>query len=80
MPKVKDIEKPIPKIYRRNFEDIAMFWYVKGQKDIVPAISIEKAMYNFFKAVCEEDYNIESAMTTYSRMQREFYENNKSSV
>ena len=69
----------IPKIYRRNYEDIAMFFYVTGQRVILPALSIEKALYNFFKSVREEDFNIESARVTFQNLQKEYYESTKTS-
>lgn len=74
MPKVKESEKVIHKIYRRKYEDIAMLFWVDGQRDLVRALSVEKAMYNFFRFIGEEDFNIESAMTNYQRLKREFYE------
>lgn len=76
MPKIKT-DKLIPKIYQRRYEDIALFFYVMGQRDIVPAITVEKAMYNFYKAIGEEDFKIESSLTTFSRLQKEFYESSK---
>lgn len=79
MPREKSSEKLIPKIYRRKYEDLAMFFYIEGQRDILPALTIEKAMYNFFKKIREEDFNIESSMTTFVRIQKEYYENSKTS-
>ena len=49
-----------------------MFFYVNGQRGLVPAISVEKAMYNYFKFISEEDFNIESSIVTYYRIQKEF--------
>jgi hypothetical protein len=72
--KYKDI---IPRIYQRSYYDIALFIYVTAQKDIMPAISIEKALYNFFKRMCIEDFNIDSALTTYFRMQKEHFDSIK---
>jgi hypothetical protein len=77
MSKVKPSEKLIPKIHRRNYSDLSMFFFVWGQKSIMPAISIEKAMYNYFVAVGENDFNVECSLTTYARMQKEFNENAK---
>lgn len=76
MPKLKT-DKLIPKIYRRGYEDLAMYFYVMAQRDIVPAITIEKALYNFYKSIGEEDFNIECSMTTFFRMQKEYYESSK---
>ena len=64
----------IAKIYRRQYEDLSMYFFVVGQRSIVPAISIEKAIYNYFRFIKEEDFNIESCQVTFTRIQREFYE------
>jgi hypothetical protein len=80
MPKEKEYEKLIPKIYRRKYEDIALLFFVDGQRSIMPAISVEKALYNFFKYISEEDYNIESALTTYQRLKKEYYESSKTHI
>lgn len=67
----------IPKIYKRNYSDLSMLFIVEGQRLIMPAISIEKALYNYFKYIEEENYNIESALTTFQRLKRELYESAK---
>ena len=73
----KNYTKIIPRLYRRKYEDIAMLYYVEGQRDIMPAVTIEKALYNFFRNIGEEDFNIESAMTTYQRLKKDFYASTK---
>jgi hypothetical protein len=80
MPKERISEKLIPKIYRRKFEDISMLFYVMGQRDIMPAISIEKAMYNYFRRIRDEDFNIESALATFGKLQKEYYESAKKDI
>ncbi|HZK60713.1 MAG TPA: hypothetical protein VFC41_01465 [Anaerovoracaceae bacterium] len=80
MAKEKASEKLIEKIYRRKYEDIAMVFFVDGQRSIVPAISVEKALYNFFKHIGEEDYNMESALTIYGRLKKEYYESTKTNI
>ena len=72
MPKLKDSERTIPKIYRRKYEDIAMLFWVEAQRDIVPAVTVEKSLYRFFVKCGIEDFNIESALVTYSRLKAEF--------
>jgi hypothetical protein len=74
MPKIKTSEKIIPKIYRRKYEDIAMYFFVEGQRQIVPAVTIEQALYNFFRFAQDEDFNIESAIVTFQRLRGEYYE------
>jgi hypothetical protein len=54
-----------------------MFFHVNGQRGLIPAISLEKALYNYFKFICEDDFNIESSIVTYYRIQKEFNESLK---
>jgi hypothetical protein len=77
MSKTKASEKLIEKIYRRKYEDIAMLFFVDGQRSLLPAISVEKALYNYFRHIGEENYNMESALTIYGRLKKEYYESSK---
>ena len=77
MPREKKFLGLIPAIYKRNYEDIGMFFFVEGQRNIVPALSIEIAILNYFKYCGVLDYNLESAMTLYARMKKEYYEDSK---
>ena len=77
MPKVIDSDKLIPKIYRRKYTDIGLFFYVEAQKGIMPAIPTSKAIENFYRYICEDDYDEQCARTTFDRMKREFYESQK---
>lgn len=74
MPKEKSYTSLLARIYKRNYEDIGMFFFIEGQRQIVPAITIEQAIYNYFRFMNIEDFNYESALTTYSRMKKEYYE------
>ena len=78
MPRGKEYLKLIPKIYKCSFEDLGMFFFVEAQKQIVPAITIEQSIYNFFRYIGEEDYNIESTMVTYTRIKKKYFEDQKS--
>lgn len=75
MSKEKEYMKIIPKIYKRNFGDLSMFFFVEGIRTIMPTVSIEKALYNYFKYIKEEDFNIESSITEFMRIKKDFYEN-----
>lgn len=77
MPREKLYMTLIPKIYKRNYSDISMFFFVEGQRSIMPAVSVEKALYNYFKYVDEDNYNIESALTTFQRLKKELYESER---
>lgn len=74
MPKEKPYKGKIAAIYKRNYEDIGMFYFVEAQRLLLPSLTIEKAIDNFHRFIGETDFNHDSAMTTYSRMKKEFYE------
>ena len=74
MPKEKPYNGKIAAIYKRNYEDIGMFYFVEAQRLLLPSLTIEKAIDNFYRFIGEKDFNHDSAMTTYSRMKKEFYE------
>ncbi len=80
MPKEKVFKSTIAHIYKRNYEDIGMFFFVEAQRMIVPAVTIEQAIDNFFRYMCIKDFNHDSAVTTYSRIKKEFYEVAKTSL
>lgn len=77
MPKEKEFLKLIPKIYRKNAECIMLFSWVKAQQQIVPTITIDQAIWGFFKFAHIDDWDIESARTTYARLQNDYYETTK---
>ena len=77
MPRKKGYIGIIESIYRWAFDDISLYFWVEAQRSIVPAITIEQAIYSYFKYLCIEDFNIESAIATYSRLKKQFYKPNK---
>jgi hypothetical protein len=77
MPKEKELTQCIPKIYKVNAENIMLFSWVSAQKQIVPTITIDQAIYNFYKFT-GIDWDIESARSTYVRLQKEYFEDCKS--
>lgn len=76
MPTESDYAKCIPKLYRRKYEDIAMLFFVEGQKSVVPTITIEQALYNFAKFTKIDDFDVKSASVTLSRLRAEFIDLN----
>lgn len=78
MPKEKNYTELIPRIYKRQYEDIGMFFFVEAQRQIIPLITIEQGIVNFFRYTGVKDFNLDSAMTTYTRLKTEFYEAAKS--
>ena len=77
MPRNKSYIGIVERIYRRNFTDVGMFFWVESIRSYIPTVTIEQAIYGYFKYLCVDDFNIESAMATYSRMKKEYYESQK---
>lgn len=73
MPREKEMTKCIPKIYKRNAENIMLFSWVNAQRQIIPTITNEQAIWNFFRYT-GVDWDMESAMSTYSRLQKEYFD------
>jgi hypothetical protein len=73
MPKEKDCTKLIPKIYKRNAENLGLFFFVNAQKQIIPTITLEQAIWNYFR-FSDIEWDMESARATFTRLQREFYD------
>lgn len=76
MPVEKPLNKLIPKIYKYNFESYGLFFFVKGQQQIFPTMSIDQAIMNYFRfsKIDIDDWDLRSASTTYHRMQHDFYD------
>lgn len=55
-----------------------MFFFVEAQRMIVPAVTIEQAVDNYFRYLGVRDFNHDSAVATYSKLKREYYESQKS--
>jgi hypothetical protein len=81
MPRSKKYENKIPVFYRKSTLDIMMFTHVTAIREYsgVDAngnytISIEEAINNFFDLyyISLDDYPMESALTTYTRMNHNF--------
>jgi hypothetical protein len=77
MPKEKACLKLIPRIYKRNAEDLGLFFSVKAQQKIVPTVTIEQAIWNYFAIADIDDWDMECAKTIYFRMQNEYFEDCK---
>lgn len=80
MPKEKCLTRIIPNIYKRNAENIMLFCWVKAQKQIIPTITLEQAITNFFLFACinVDEWDMESAKTTFVRLQKDYYEDCRS--
>lgn len=71
MPKEKSLIKSIPKIYKRNFESLGLFFWVEAQKQIVPTVTIAQAIHSYY-TMLNEEYDCEIAQVNFSRMRAEF--------
>lgn len=74
MPREKQCTRMIPKIYKHHAENIGLFFWIRAQMAIVPTVRKEQAVMSFFKEVgiTLDEWDIESACSTYARMQKEF--------
>lgn len=67
----KRINGLIPEIYKKNFETISLFFWIEGQRKILPTITTKEAIEKYFNYI-ETDWDIETALVTYNRMKKEF--------
>lgn len=70
----KRINSIIPEIYKKNFETIGMFFWVEGQKRLLPTLTTKEAIEKYFDYICI-DWDIETALTTYNRLKKEYLKN-----
>ena len=79
MPVKKELMKLIPKLYRRSYEDNGLYFFVRGQKQLLPSLTIDLAIKNYFREVGIEfdEWDLDCARVTYFRMVHEFYDNQK---
>jgi|WetSurMetagenome_2_1015567.scaffolds.fasta_scaffold32708_5 hypothetical protein len=78
MPKEKDCTKLIPRIYKKNAENIMLFTFVNAQRQIVPTVTLEQAIWNYFRFTGIDDWDMESARITFHQIQKEYYEDLRS--
>lgn len=74
MPKLNEIEKQIPELYRANALSLSLFAYVRGARSALHTITVSQAVDMFMAeyGLTDDTYNKESAVTTYNRMQNKF--------
>jgi len=79
MPKDKDFKKMIPRMYKYNAENLGLFFFLKAQLQVFPTMTIEQGIKNFRRlmGLTIDDWDDESMKSTYHRMQREYYEDQK---
>lgn len=77
MPKEKECTSTIANIYKRNAENVLLFGWVNAQRQIVPTVTLSQAIRNYFRFMNIDDWDMESAIVTFARLQKEYYEDCK---
>ena len=69
----------IPQIYRRNYESMGLFFFIKAQLQVFPTMTITQAILNFRRltGIGVDDWDDDSMKVTYNRLQKDFYECSK---
>jgi hypothetical protein len=67
---------PIKQLYRSTLEDIAMYFYVEGQRDIVPSVPVLQAIKNFAKKceILDDDFDVNQANVIYYRLKKRYFD------
>lgn len=74
MPSETEFTKLIPKIYRYNYEKLALFFFIRGQLQILPTMHLKQCIDNFrrFSGIDESEWDENCMRTIYGNIQREF--------
>jgi len=76
MPKDKGLYVHLPRLLKRQAIDLIMLGYVMGWRHVspIPVLQIRKGIEHFMEdmGLGEDDYPLESAVTTYYRMLGEY--------
>lgn len=73
----KLLTKPIPRIYKKSAENMLLYAWVKAQRQLIPTMTVEQAIWSYFKQFEIDDWDIECAVVTFCRMEKEYYEDFK---
>lgn len=73
MPKLSEIQKQIPALYRQNALNLSLFAYIRGVRSALHTVTVIKAIDMFMEdyGLDDDNFNRSSALTTYNRMQKE---------
>lgn len=76
MPKEKKLTKILPKVYKWKAENLGLFFFIKGQQQIIPTITVEMAINNYmrFMGITPDEWGYDSMRATYNQLQKEFFE------
>ena len=80
MPRDKKFVETIPELYRMKSEDTALLFFIKGQLQLAPTMTIDQAMKNYLKltGLTIDDWDMECMRSTYNRLNRIFWQSMKS--
>jgi hypothetical protein len=80
MAKEKRIFLDIPRLYKRTALDLIMFGYVTGIRKAMPSVSVRECIAYFVQdnELSEDDCPFETLYITYFRMQKDFYDSQRS--
>ncbi len=70
----KRINGLIPEIYKKNFETIGMYFWVEGQRKMIPTLTIKEAIEKYLLYI-DMEWDIEVACTTYNKFKNQFLRN-----
>lgn len=75
-----EVKNKISALYQRGHLETAVFSWISSAKYIFPDASVDSAISGFYKfyGISPEDYSIDTARSTYYRMQKELLELQKS--
>jgi hypothetical protein len=71
------MQKDIPKFCKRAINDVYFFGWIRCLKTTLPTISNEKACLNFINKHGLEDVSLNTLISTYSRMNKEYFDIDK---
>ena len=74
MPSEKEFSRMIPKMYRNNYEKLALFFFIRGQLRIYPTMQLKTAIENFRRetGITEEEWDTNCMRSCYTVITREF--------
>ena len=79
MPKISKTESTIQKFYRRSSLHQLMFGFVQGVRATLHTVPVKQAIRMFMEQydLTDDDYNADSALVIFDRMQKELFETKK---
>ncbi len=75
----KSLKQSVNKIYKRQWLEGVLFGWIRAQKTLIESVTFEQSVLLFYKdlGIDEQDFPMADCITTYTRMQKEFYDSQK---